>query len=169
MKGTKVLVYLVGLLTISLLVFGSVWNQSVGSTEPRLADTINGKNIHSDSYAREYLAKHNNFSDLKFEKISGSKEIKLIVSASQRDIKGIEKENKRYAIDLVGCDYNTKTCNLRVNGVLIPNLKKNMTSISVDKQTSIEVEDSVFDKCDLRYCDLRRDTYNELNVIISDK
>lgn len=131
----------------------------------QLAAFVNGKNIFSDDYGKEYLMRNNNFSDIKFAKLTeNTKTVSLKTGNVIDNIKGYEINKNKYAIHLIACDREKNTCNFRINGVLANDLGVSNT-FALDNSYGITVKSIKIDYCDnRRVCDFLFDAYDLVEI-----
>lgn len=142
-------------------------------SEPAFAEYSKIKklnNIDASSEAvEEFLDTRNNYDDLTYEPTINNKPITLLTKSAPQRIKGIKANNKLYAIELLACDYATKQCALRINGVPSGGLKakgeNSKSSFRLDKYHDIEIDSIDFYKCDnKKFCDYYYDAYDEISI-----
>jgi len=131
----------------------------------KLAETVNGRSINT-GYIRNYLALHNNFSDIGYKKLQAVDDEVFVLKAkeSPESKAGYEINQELYAIHLMGCDQRTRSCFFRINGVPTGNVyditaKKQGVMINAGKDNAFQINDGheiVLKKIDFNYCDHRR-------------
>ena len=95
--------------------------------------------------------------------------------SNNEDKKGYRFNKKLYAIHLIACDTNTKSCAFRINGIptgkLNPEnhkeIKNPKTEFSLDETHSITIKNIQWNYCDnRRFCDYHYEAYNKVEVEI---
>ncbi len=168
---TLCLAVLIVLITfIALLVSAEVLVPEVASSKA-LGAVFGEMNIDYDrSYAREYLALHNNFSDIKFKRVWGNDAATFTMGNKQDNIKGFRTEKGRFAIHLVYCDEFQEFCKFRVNGVPTPKMSTGGNDFEVDKTHVLRIKNMKFNQCDNhRFCHLGYEGYHTIDVVIAEK
>lgn len=145
-------------------------------TLPALAKVFNEDNIGFDrGYAQEYLQLRNNFADLKFKRLFDAPEgITFTVGNKINNLRGIQTDKGKFAIDLVHCDEFESFCIFRVNGVptgklfATENAKDGKRdSFDVDGDYILKVNSVKVNQCDNhRFCHLGYEGYHEIDVVV---
>ena len=143
-----------------------------------LAKIFNEDNLEFDKeYKKKYLDLNKNFSNLNFKKIAEKEDIVMTVGARINNIKGLEINNKNFAIDLITCNSYERYCAFRINGVPTKKLfsfeefgTAKKTSFDLDANYIIKINSVNFDFCDnRRFCHLGYEGYHKVDVSIEEK
>lgn len=151
---------------------GNATNQTMPSWNiTHLAETINGKSINT-AKVREYLALHNNFTDLNFTTIKDSQKetTTLKIGAVHDTIKGYNIEDKGYVIHLIGCQERSNACVFLINGITTQKLSPDNTkgaanTFQLNDKNNIKINSITYDYCDgRRFCDDHYEAYNIVSI-----
>lgn len=147
----------------------------IGNQTPRLASKVNNTSIDTP-YITDYLKLYKNFSDIQYERLSKNSTVKtrLTAGAKEDNLRGFEMGYDRYAIHLILCNHNTKTCAFRVNGVttgaLSANSDKNAvvpSKFDLDENSTLEITGIQLDYCNgRRFCNVYYEAYDIVNVTV---
>lgn len=127
-----------------------------------LATTVDGKSMEDDPYIPKYLEHYKNFSYVDFEYAQAGQSYKIYLKAGnvKEKIYGYILNDQAYAIHLVGCDRSKKTCNLRINGILISALSGGYI-VNINDNYELDINSIKIDYCDNKdVCDYLFDTYD---------
>jgi len=87
-------------------------------TLSRAQDLAALNNKQLDDYAAGYLERNNNFDDLEYVAVNGDKHpVRMMIGNRQDDLKGFLVTDKRFAVQLMACDWEDRVCAFRINGV----------------------------------------------------
>ena len=155
---------------IALFVSAEVLVPEVASSKT-LGAVFGGKNIDYDrSYAQEYLALYNNFSDVKFKRVWGNDAATFTMGNKQDSIKGFRTEKGKFAIHLVYCDEFQGFCKFRINGVPTLKMSTGGNDFDVDETHVLRIKDMKFNQCDNhRFCHLGYEGYHTIDIVIAEK
>lgn len=144
-----------------------------------LAKVFNEETLDFDrDYAQEYLQLRNNFTDLKFKRLFDAPEAITFTGGNKIDnLKGIQTNKGKFAMDLVYCDEFEGFCKFRINGVpterLYPSDKvdgSKTDSFSIDGNYTIKVTSVKVNQCDNhRFCHLGYEGYHKVDVVVEKK
>ena len=143
-----------------------------------LAEVFNEDGLDFDRKLKnKYLRENNNFSHIKFKKISNKENFKLKAGAKQDKIRGISVNNKNFAVDLLYCEQSGRYCAFRINGVPAAKLhsfkefgESKENSFDMDGDYALKVNSIEFDRCDnKRFCHFGYEGYNIVNVSVERK
>lgn len=147
-------------------------NVTVEAAAPSENVNFLAKVYHEDSlsfdraYAQEYLQLRNNFTDLKYERIFQDKEISLTLGNKINNLKGIQTDRGKFAIDVVYCDEFSAFCVFRINGVPTGKMFTS-DSFAVDGQYVLRVASVKVNQCDNhRFCHLGYEGYHKVDVVM---
>lgn len=179
-KSQLKLIVIVGLVLASVFVGAVAVNESLSipnesflnKTEPKLAEFVNGKSIHTEYYGNVY-SKYFNLSKTKFELIKNGSTVSTSLKIGNKIdwIKGFTINNENYAIHLVGCNRQKITCNFRVNGILVKDLSAGGI-FYLNTNQSVKVKSITLDFCDNKFvCDYMFDSYDlvEIEILLNRK
>lgn len=134
-------------------------------TEPKLAEVVDGKSIHTEYYDNDY-SQHFNLSKISYEKINNNalSSASLKIGNKMDWIKGFEINKEQYAIHLVGCNKQKKTCNFRVNGISFRDLSEG-TLFDLNNGHTIKIKSIKIEFCDNKFvCDYMFDSYDLVEI-----
>ncbi|NQV09131.1 hypothetical protein HQ529_04730 [Candidatus Woesearchaeota archaeon] len=143
-----------------------------------LAKVYNGDILNYDrNFEKKYLEVYNNFSDIEFSRISETAPVDMKVGAVNKNIKGLNINNKTYAIHLIACDQHYNSCNFRINGVPTRKIYSSELSKSgvqknfrFDEDYELEIKSIKFKFCDnRRFCDYYYESYDLVEVKIVER
>jgi len=136
--------------------------------ELKLAEVVGGKNRLTDDYARKFVELRGNYSYLDFKEIKHDEKIvaKMKIGNVKNVPNGLLKNDKKYAVELVGCDVNKKKCSFRVNGVHVGVLSVDEV-VGLTDELDLKVKSIDFNTCgNVRFCDHVYEAYDEVEVEI---
>jgi len=137
--------------------------------EAKLAEIVNGKNWTTDTYAKKYVEKRKNYTNIDFEEMKPNQKTSANFITRNKRIKGVISENEKYAIELVDCDRNAKKCAFRVNGVHAGFLstQSGNDEIILKDGHKAKIKSIKFNTCgNVRFCDYIYEAYDEVEVEI---
>jgi len=172
-KNVELMLFL--LVISSLFILGSI----IVLSENKLlifAKLYNQDNLSFDrTYAEKYLNTYNSFSNIEYKLIVNEESVSTVMKIGSRkedNIKGFDINGDKFAMHLIYCNRDTKSCALRINGV--PTGKLYQKDI-LDKQNEFQLnEDYIlkinsieFDFCDhRRFCNVAHEAYDVVDVKI---
>jgi len=137
---------------------------------------VNGQRIDTPE-TQNYLKANNYFADINYDvlPLNGRKDYVLTTGNRQDNIRGIEIQGQKYAIDLVLCHWGTQTCAFKINGVNTPALHAyekgitdNISSYDINNLYEIKVNSISFGQCDnRRFCNLHYEAYDVVNMTVA--
>lgn len=145
---------------------------------PQLARKVSNISIDTP-YVLDYLKLYKNFSSIQYERMPKNSTVKtkLAVGAKEDNIRGFEMGYDRYAIHLILCNHNTKTCAFRINGVATGALSaisdksaEASSKFDLDENATLEVTGIQLDYCDgRRFCNVYYEAYDIVNLTVITK
>lgn len=146
-----------------------------GNQTPRLASKVNNISIDTP-YITDYLKLYKNFSDIQYERVPKNSTVKtkVVVGAKEDTVRGFEMGYDRYAIHLILCNHNTKTCAFRINGIATGALAavndENVgapSKFALDENSTLEITGIQLDYCDgRRFCNVYYEAYDIVNMTV---
>ena len=128
-------------------------------------------NRELDDYAAGYLERNNNFADLEYVAVLEDKHpVRMMIGNRQDDLKGLLVNDKRFAVQLMACDWQDRVCAFRINGVATGAMKTSDAATSefiLDSDYKLKLKEVQFDFCDhRRFCNLHFEAYDIVDVEI---
>lgn len=167
-KKITVLILLVSVLTAIVMAANETANETIAGNysviaKPALATVIGNKNVFDDAYSSTYMQKYNNLSNVEFKTLT-QKEMSISLSTGNQksSVKGFTLDNENYAIHLIACNREKKTCNFRINGLLAKDISSSANSDMVlNDNYTVKVKSVKFDYCNnRRVCDYLLQSYD---------
>lgn len=148
---------------------------SNGTIRYPLALVYNQDNLTYDKeYTKHYLNLRNNFSDLKFQRLSANTNFTLSMGNKVDDLRSFRINQSNFVVHLVYCDEFAKFCKFRINGVpttkmYVPELvgEGKSNSFVFDKDYIIKINNARFNQCDNhRFCHLGYEGYDSVDLSV---